>query len=333
LQTESGIFLFVDYTMPGGPWKERAIAIYACLIPCPTITQLEPYAFPTTCLQQPYNQTNTLQNNKKITKIKLYSKPKRAILTIQIKKFNFIEPNMPMLKNCSASVLILALISTLSGGFVTIPVTALASTWTTTPEFVIAKPDHELSLADFIQSVYTGDRNSLAGIYIPGVLSLPVGQQPSGNAGYVTRESNQVTQFGLASQYGTVGLLAHNDLAGAQFSNINIEQYAILVYGDGSLEYYTINEIQQYQALSPTSTYSDFINLADTNERLSATSLFNRVYAPGQRLVLQTCIAGFGDASWGRMFIIATPANSQVLSVVEQTTRILEFASFGLVSY
>jgi hypothetical protein len=55
--------------MPEDPWKERAIAIYACRNAFPTATQLEPYAFPTTGLQQPYNQTNTLQNNKNITKM------------------------------------------------------------------------------------------------------------------------------------------------------------------------------------------------------------------------------------------------------------------------
>jgi hypothetical protein len=153
------------------------------------------------------------------------------------------------------------------------------------------------------------------------------------NAGFVTREPNMTTQFALASKFGTVGLLAHNDLAGEQFSGIELDQFAILVYGDGHVEYYTISEVQKYQALSPNSTYSDFINLDNSNERLTASDLFNRIYAPGGRLVLQTCIAGHGDPSWGRMFIVATPATSQVLSVVEQTSRLLEFASFGLVTY
>jgi hypothetical protein len=238
-----------------------------------------------------------------------------------------------MMKIFAASCFILTLMTTLFGGFLSIPVTSIASTWAVAPEFSVATTANGVSLPDFIQSVSTGDRNTLVGLYIPGTLALPIAQQPAGNAGFVTREPNQATQFGMASQYGTVGLLAHNDLAGAQFSNINVDQYAILVYGDGHLDYYMIDEIQKYQALSPTSAYSDFVNLDGDKEHLSASDLFNRIYAPGDRLVLQTCIAGNGNPSWGRMFIVATPATSQVLSVVEQTSRLLEFASFGLVAY
>jgi hypothetical protein len=238
-----------------------------------------------------------------------------------------------MLKIISASALIFTLIGTLSGGFLKIPVTAIASPWTLAPDFTLTTAETGLDLPDFIQTVITGDPNTLVGVYVPGVLALPVGQQPSGNAGFVTREAKKVTQFGMANQFGTIGLLAHNDLAGAQFTGVGIDQYAILVYGDGHVEYYTIDEIQKYQALSPTSPYSDFINLDSSNERLTASQLFNRVYAPGNRLVMQTCIDGQGNPSWGRMFIIARPATTQVLSVVEQTTRLLEFASFGLVAY
>ncbi len=186
------------------------------------------------------------------------------------------------------------------------------------------------SLEKFVSSVKNGQKNMVVGIYVPGVLALPVGQQPQGNAGYVTRQPNQATQFNLASNYGTVGILAHDDLAGSQFANILLDQYAIVVYGDGHEDYYLVNEIQKYQALSPTSTFSDFINLDGTHERVSASQLFGRVYGKGHRLVLQTCIDAYGDASWGRLFIIGEPATTQVMSVLEQTSFLLEFASFGL---
>ncbi len=186
------------------------------------------------------------------------------------------------------------------------------------------------SLQDFVQSVENGQKNTVVGVYVPGVLALPVGQQPQGNAGFVTRTPNQTTQFNLAGQYGTIGILAHNDLAGMLFPEIQTNEYAIVVYGDGHLEYFQISQIQKYQALSPTSTFSDFINLDGSNERLSASQLFNRIYGPGGRLVFQTCIDANGDPSWGRVFIIAEPADSQVLSVVKQTSFLLNFASFGL---
>lgn len=189
-----------------------------------------------------------------------------------------------------------------------------------------------LPLQDFVSSVTNGQADHVVGVYVPGVLALPVGQQPKGNAGYVTREKDKATQFSMARKYGTVGILAHNDLAGEQFSGIQMDNYAIIVYGDGRIEYYVIEAVQKYQALSPTSTFSDFVNLDGSNEKLTASQLFNRVYGPGGRLVFQTCLAGEGDPSWGRMFIIARPATSQVLSVVKQTSFLLDFASFGLAS-
>ncbi len=186
-------------------------------------------------------------------------------------------------------------------------------------------------LEEFVRSVENGDSSQVVGVYVPNVLALPVGQQPQGNAGFVTREAGKATQFGMASQYGTIGILAHNDLAGAEFSGIQLDEYAIVVYGDGRLDYYYISEIQKYQALSPTSTFSDFVNLNGTNERLSASQLFNRIYGPGKRLVFQTCIDAHGDPSWGRMFIVAEPATNLVLSVFQQSSFLVKFASLGMV--
>lgn len=161
--------------------------------------------------------------------------------------------------------------------------------------------------ASFIESVRNGQARTVVGIYIPGVIAFPVSQQPPDDASYVTRQMNQVTQFAPASQYGTVGLLAHNDLAGATFSDFHLMDYAIVVFGDGRLAGYVIDEFQRYQALSPTSAFSDFICLDGSGERLTAHQVFNRVYAPGRRLVFQTCINAFGEASWGRLFVIAKP--------------------------
>ena len=185
-------------------------------------------------------------------------------------------------------------------------------------------------IKEFIDSVTNGRAGEVVGIYVPGVLALPVGQQPKGNAAYVTREKGQTTQFDLAGRYGTVGILAHNDLAGADFSNIQVDQYAIVVYGDGQLEYFLVSAIEKYQALSPTSTYSDFVNQDGSSEKLTANQLFKHIYGPGDRLVFQTCIEAQGNPSWGRMFIIADPATVQVKSVARQTSFMLNFASFGM---
>jgi prepilin-type processing-associated H-X9-DG protein len=243
-------------------------------------------------------------------------------------------------KRLLLTYIIVTLMGILPGGTLNIPFTAtlnpaLNTTFERHPRLEVeaSKPTSMVSLQRFIDSVVDGNSKNVVGVYVPGVLALPVGQQPRENAGYVTREPNLTTQFRMARQYGTVGILAHNDLAGDQFTGIAMNQYAIVVFGDGHVEYYQVREVQKYQALSPTSAFSDFINMEIEDERLSAGELFNRIYAPGDRLVFQTCIAANEDPSWGRMFIIATPVTRQVKSVVEQTTRILEFASFGLVGY
>jgi hypothetical protein len=203
--------------------------------------------------------------------------------------------------------------------------------WTTTVRPAV-KIAIDSGLNEFVRSVANGDSNTVVGVYVPGILALPVIQQPRGNAGFVSREPGKVTQFDMASQYGTTGILAHNDLAGAQFSGIHLSQYAIVVYGDGHLVYYQIDEIQRYQALSPTSTFSEFVNQDGSNEQLSASKLFTRIYGPGDRLVFQTCIAANGDPSWGRLFIIGHPVTEKVLQLFEQTSFVMDFASFGLAS-
>jgi hypothetical protein len=108
----------------------------------------------------------------------------------------------------------------------------------------------------------------------------------------------------MASSYLTVGLLAHNFLAGAQFFNLQLNQQIILVLGDGSQEYYKIDDIQSYQALSPTNPYSNFIS-PDGQRNLSSEKVFRQVYAKGNQLVFQTCIQKGNEDSWGRLFVIA----------------------------
>ncbi|MFZ6019495.1 MAG: hypothetical protein ACOYXO_07770, partial [Chloroflexota bacterium] len=71
---------------------------------------------------------------------------------------------------------------------------------------------------------------------------------------------------------------------------------------------YQIEEIRRYQALTPNSPYSKFVNLADPDKKvITATDLFYEIYTQKGTLVLQTCIEKEGELSWGRIFIIARP--------------------------
>lgn len=166
------------------------------------------------------------------------------------------------------------------------------------------------SLATFASSVaVSGNPNLVAGIFARGLFAAPIVQQPSTAPGFVSTETEAATQFSMAAQYGTVALLAHNYLLGEQFFSVEQGKILSLVYGDGHAQTYRVKQILQYQALSPNSPYSDFLDLNDPNGTvISVTDLFYKVYTQYGQLVLQTCIEANGDPSWGRLFVIAEPA-------------------------
>jgi len=162
------------------------------------------------------------------------------------------------------------------------------------------------SFADFNKSVQSGESDVLRGVYVPNILALPVVQQPESNPYYVSNRDGEITQFSIASQYGNTGLLAHNTLSGRLFSQLAVGQEVRLVYGDGNVKSFVIAQILRFQALQPKSVSSSFRNL-DRNETLTAGQMFNRAYLGESRAVFQTCIAAQGNASWGRLFVIAVP--------------------------
>ena len=171
----------------------------------------------------------------------------------------------------------------------------------------IANPDGALpGFADFSRSVQNGDATVLRGVYVPDVLALPVVQQPVDRPYYVSNHDGEATQFGMASQYGNIGLLAHNTLSGRDFSRLSIGQQVRLVYGDGRVEDFVVTNIMRFRASNPESVSSSFRNL-DRKETLSAGEMFTRTYTGERHLVFQTCIAANGNESWGRLFIIAVP--------------------------
>lgn len=162
------------------------------------------------------------------------------------------------------------------------------------------------TFADFDKSVQNGQASVLRGVYVPDVLALPIIQQPTSNPFYVSNQNAELTQFSLVSQYGNTGLLAHNTLSGKLFPQLSNGQEVRLIYGDGRVEYYVIESVLRFQALQPDSTSSFFRNL-DRNEIISAGDMFNRAYVGRRRVVFQTCIAAYGNSSWGRLFVVALP--------------------------
>lgn len=146
-------------------------------------------------------------------------------------------------------------------------------------------------------------------ISIDNLVTLQIVQQPSGNSNFVSSLQNYVTEYKTATNFGTFGLLAHNYLAGRYFFQISPGQKIELVFSDKETRTFVVTEIQQYQALVPDSPSSDFNDLA-TGEYLTALQLFNKVYrSQTGNLILQTCIYGEKNPSWGRLFVIAKPAD------------------------
>jgi hypothetical protein len=171
----------------------------------------------------------------------------------------------------------------------------------------IGNPERRVpSFADFSRSIQTGEADVLRGVYVPDVLALPVVQQPEDRPYYVSNRNGETTQFSMASQYGNIGLLAHNTLSGKFFSELSVGQPVHLVYGDGRVESFVVAEILRFQASDPQSISSSFYNL-DRNETLSSVEMFSRAYGGARHLVFQTCIEAYGNLSWGRLFIVALP--------------------------
>ena len=166
------------------------------------------------------------------------------------------------------------------------------------------------SLPSFIDSIKDGNATALRGIYVEGLIAFPIIQQPYGNPGFVSNTDSVVTQFSIATEVGNVGLLAHNHLAGATFSQLKQGDTIILIYGDGHTQGFVVESFQQYKATDPLSPYSYFKDLS-SDTTLSALDLFNKVYRGDYHLTLQTCIDNEGNASWGRLFIIAKPISSK----------------------
>ncbi len=163
------------------------------------------------------------------------------------------------------------------------------------------------TLEEFTRSVVTGAHGQVVGVYVPGVLALRVVPQPVGATNFVAGSPGTATLFQLPVPFGVTGLLAHNYLSGQLFFNLRAGQEVWVVYGDVQLRRYVVTRLVQYQALDPRNTRSDFVDLS-TAERLTSRDLFAQVYTGGDHITLQTCIEKEGNPYWGRLFVIAEPA-------------------------
>jgi hypothetical protein len=192
-----------------------------------------------------------------------------------------------------------------------------------------ASSNSNSNLAAFAHSVQNGKPGQVTGLYVQGVLAFPVVQQPFSDASYVSELPDTITQFRMAAQYHTIGLLAHDYLAGAFFPKLHPGSEIVVVFGDGRLKKYQVYEVQKYQALSPSNPYSSFVDLSD-QKTFSADQLFYHTYGLGNdTLVLQSCISTPSIPSWGRIFILAHPVETSHSTGLMDTVSLLERALTG----
>jgi sortase family protein len=149
--------------------------------------------------------------------------------------------------------------------------------------------------------------NVLRSVALNNSLVFPVVQQPNGKPNYVSGNTGELTQFSSATEYGNIGLLAHNFLSGKTFFRLSVGDEVDIEYDDGTTESFVVSQIFRYQALDPKNPLSSFQSLTDSHEILSAQQMFERAYAGDRHVTFQTCIAKDGNASWGRLFVVAIP--------------------------
>jgi hypothetical protein len=218
----------------------------------------------------------------------------------------------------------LALSLVLSAAVLPVPLTGISTMVNSDTAHPAALP----SLNSFVSTVENGQSSLLTGVYVPGVLAYPIVQQSGSDAAYVSTQPATLTQFRMAGQFNSIGLLAHDFLAGSSFVNLKVGNDVALIFGDGSLKYYQIYEIQRYQALSPMSAFSSFIDLSNKST-LSAEQLFYHTYGlGGSTLVFQTCISTNSVSSWGRLFVLARPVEASQPSLL-QAMPLIEQAFTG----
>ena len=119
----------------------------------------------------------------------------------------------------------------------------------------------------------------------------------------VTQNPGEVTLYETAYDAGVIGLLAHNDLAGKAFYQLEIGDQLYLDHRP-----YQVVNIIQYQTLNPY----EFLDL-QTGEILTGEEAIQAIYLdrPGA-LILQTCLEKFSDPDWGLTFWIAYPQPTRI---------------------
>ena len=187
------------------------------------------------------------------------------------------------------------------------------------------------AFSDFVVAVTNGQAKVVRGVYVPEILALPVLQQPEDDPGSVFQVDGVATQFRSAARNNVIGLLAHNYLAGASFSNLKIGQDVRIVYGNGRVNYFKINRLARFRAVLPGSQDESYVDLS-SNISYTAQDIFTMFYDGDAHVTFQTCIGQGDNSSWGRLFVVAIPVSSVYLQGLWTLTlqEMNDFSKMGI---
>lgn len=158
----------------------------------------------------------------------------------------------------------------------------------------------------FAELVMNGNAEQVRGIFVEGLMALPVVQQPLGEAAYVAGQMDVVTQFQSAADHNVIGLLAHNYLSGSLFYQLTEGEEVRIIFGDGSYQRYRVSGSYAFQKLEPSNLRSDFVDMS-TEEVLTTNQVFNLFYNGEHHVTFQTCLEEGGLSNWGLTFVVAEP--------------------------
>ena len=119
----------------------------------------------------------------------------------------------------------------------------------------------------FIQKIASPKKpiEDVKGLYLGNNHFIRVVPQPEGNPEYVSSLSGVATRFQLPTQFGNIGLIAHNYLSGKHFLELKPGDSLYIMDGFKRRKRYVVKSIHRYQALQPQSPHSHFIDL-DTQD-------------------------------------------------------------------
>jgi hypothetical protein len=187
-----------------------------------------------------------------------------------------------------------------------LPAGAMAGAASYTPDVQGEELSDDPGFDIFLEQVANGDPETITGVYVAGLLSLRVLQQPAEDVAFVSNEDGTATQFQSPTLYGVIGLLAHNFLSGKHFLSLVPGQEVRIVYGSGSYKRYQVSSISDFERLTRFDIRSDFRNI-ETDAVLTSKDLFADFYREGNYLTFQTCLEGAGYSNWGVRMISAVP--------------------------